>query len=197
MQFIPDSTTVTLADGKKIRLKEVTPEDRDRAIEAFDQLSINSVYYRFWNDLIELDESTLSRLTNTDRINHIAWCAIDPDKPDHPGLGAASLWRSPEDPSIAEVSFTVLDAHQGRGLGTILLAVLWVIAENIGIDIFHANVLANNSRAIHWLVDLGGRIVREKGVCEIDLLLDLDENVGRERRNDLKHWILFFRKEFS
>lgn len=197
MHFIPESITVTLPDGQKVLLREVRTSDRERALAAFDKLSVESVYFRFWNDLLELSESMLDRLTKADQINHIVWCALNPDDIDEPGYGAASLWRFEDDPTMAEVSFTVLDEYQSRGIGTLLLAVMWLLAEKLDINMLRANVLAENKRAIDWLLDIGGRAVENRGVCEIDILLDESEDVQTERRAVLLRWLQLLRGEFG
>jgi acetyl coenzyme A synthetase (ADP forming)-like protein len=48
----------------------------------------------------------------------------------------------------AEVAFTVADTHQGRGVGTLLLEHLAVIARMQGIDTFEAYVLGENNRML-------------------------------------------------
>ncbi|GAA5494328.1 hypothetical protein Rhal01_00488 [Rubritalea halochordaticola] len=197
MHFIPESITVRLEDGQKVLLREVRPSDRERALAGFEKLSVESVYFRFWNDLLELSDSMLDRLTRADQINHLVWCALDPDNDENPGFGAASIWRYEDDPQMAEISFTVLDEYQSRGIGTLLLAVLWILAEKLGINMLRANVLPENARAIKWLVHLGGRAVEQKGICEIDLLLDESEDIQTEKRQELLVWLDQLRGEFG
>lgn len=197
MHFIPESITTRLSDGQKVLLREVTPGDRDRALAGFDKLSVESVYFRFWNDLLDLNESMLDRLTNADQINHIVWCALDPEDDENPGFGAASLWRCEDDPSMAEVSFTVLDEYQSRGIGTLLLALMWRLGEKLGINMLRANVLMDNKRAIHWLIQIGGRAVEQRGICEIDILLDENEDIQTPKRSELLFWLDVLRGEFG
>jgi len=55
----------------------------------------------------------------------------------------------------AEVAFTVADAYQGRGLGTILLAQLAEAAAAAGIKVFEACVLPANHRMVAMFRDSG------------------------------------------
>ena len=61
------------------------------------------------------------------------------------GLRRSIRW-SREDPKAAEVAFTVIDACQHRGLGTILLAVLYVTAEARGVQVLRAIILSENTK---------------------------------------------------
>jgi len=129
MHFVPESITVELGSGFRMLLREVVAGDRERALEAFDRLSVSSVHHRFWRNLAGLDEKMVDRLVIADQINHVAWCALDPENLEDPGYGACSMWRFEDDPMGAEISFTVLDAYQGRGVGTVLMAVLRVLTK--------------------------------------------------------------------
>lgn len=197
MHIVPESIRVKLTSGFRMLLREVVPEDRARALEAFDRLSVGSVHHRFWTDLSILDEKMVDRLVIADQINHVAWCALDPDNLDDPGYGACSLWRYSDDPTSAEISFTILDAFQGRGIGTVLMAVLWVLAKRLGIDLLRANVLVGNRRAVAWFMELGGRVVESGEVAEIDFVLDEEGEFGGEKRVEMLKWVEFFEEEFG
>ncbi len=73
-----------------------------------------------------------------------------------PELGVARYIRLENDPTVAEVAVTVLDSHQGRGLGTLLLALLARSAREHGIETFRAYVLEDNTAMIRIVSDLGG-----------------------------------------
>ena len=70
-------------------------------------------------------------------------------------MGAASFWRSDTDPEEAEFSVTVLDADQGRGVATLLLAVLWLVAYRHGIERFVGYTMPENRKAAGWMTATG------------------------------------------
>jgi GNAT superfamily N-acetyltransferase len=80
-----------------------------------------------------------------------------------------------ERPIMAEAAFAVIDALQGLGLGTALLAILYLMAQAQGIQILRAIVLAENTKMVSWLGHLGahGRLQPE-GVVEVDLAVQRD-----------------------
>lgn len=161
---------VPLPDGGRAALRPVTPEDKPRVREAFRRLSCESRYRRFFTPLSKLDGKLLDRLTSADGVDHVVWAALDPDRPDDPGMGAASYWRSTTDRSEAEFSVTVADEHQGRGIGTLLLATLWLLALRAGIERFCLIALSDNVPVIHWMESLGALIASDNGsTCEMRL----------------------------
>lgn len=166
---------VALKDGSRAQLRPLTPADKPRVQEAFRRLSRESRYSRFFTPMVVLDGALLDRLTSADGVDHVVWAALDPDRPQDPGLGAASCWRSPTDPAEAEFSVTVADEHQGRGIGTLLLATLWILARRIGIERFRLISLSENFPVIHWMETIGASVDCESGtVCE--MVVDLRDD---------------------
>ena len=105
-----------LRDGSPVAARPLGPADRKHIAEGYRRLSEDSRYQRFWVHTGELiGDRMLNRLLNADQINHAVWAVVDPTR-EYPGIGAASYWRSQEDPLEAEFSATVQDADQGRGV---------------------------------------------------------------------------------
>jgi GNAT superfamily N-acetyltransferase len=64
----------------------------------------------------------------------------------------------------------VLDAYQGRGLGTLLLGLLSGSAAAQGIRTFRAYVHENNDAMLRIFRDLGAAVTAaDAGVCELDI----------------------------
>ena len=199
MHFVPASISVNLRDGSELLLREVTVADRERAMDAFDRLSAGDVAMRFWRDLIDIDDALLDRLTSADQINHLVWCALNPDRLEDPGYGAGSVWKLKADPSVGEISITILPDYQGRGLGIVLFALLWVLARLLGMQILRANVLNANLRALSWFRRLGGEVHSHGAFYEIDFCL-MDNALAASEipsQVELARWIHFFKIEFG
>jgi nucleotide-binding universal stress UspA family protein len=122
-----------------------------------------------------LSDETLAYLTEVDHHDHEALVAIDPET-GH-SVGVARFARSEIEPREAEVSVTVADDWQGRGLGTALLERLTERARKEGVHRFTALVQAENRGALALLATLG-KPDREGGGPEVRLVIELPDRPG-------------------
>lgn len=151
----PTRVHTKLSDGTKVVLRPLGPADRGALAEGYRRLSPESRYQRFWVHTGEIiGERMLDRLLEIDPRQHTVWAVLDPTR-EYPGLGAASFWRSEDDPEQAEFSCTVLDSDQRRGVGTLLLSVLWLRALAVGVRRFVGYTMPENLAAIRWMRDTG------------------------------------------
>ncbi len=144
-----------LRDGTPVVARALVPGDRAALAEAYRMLSPEARYNRFWThggDMI--GERMLDRVLRQDPARHITWVVLDPAR-EFPGVGAASWWRSGADQTEAEFSSVVLDGDQRRGVGTMLLAILWQLARRAGIRWLVGYSLGGNRRAADWMRDTG------------------------------------------
>ncbi len=166
---LPAARERTLRDGTRILVRPILPQDKDRLREGFTRLSRASRYRRFMTSLDTLSDQQLRYLTEIDYSDHMAWVALDPAQPAHPGLGVARYIRLPEDPTTAEAAVTVLDEQQGRGVGTTLLEALAESARAHGIRRFRGYVLAENAPMVEILQDLGATVVHQGSMLGVDV----------------------------
>jgi len=144
-----------LRDGTPVIVRPLLEEDRPAVAEAYRRLSPEGRYQRFWTPIGELlGAAMLDRLIEQDPQTHLTWVVLDPAR-EFPGVGGASWWRNRANPAEAEISAMVLDADQHRGIGTLLLAVMWLTAFRAGVDQLLAYTLQDNRRAAKWMQDCG------------------------------------------
>ena len=152
-----DRFELQLRDGTQVILRPLLEEDRPMVIEAYRRLSPEARYQRFWTPTGELiGDTMLDRLIEQDPAKHATWVVLDPAR-EFPGVGGASWWRNSAHPEEVEISLMVLDDDQNRGIGTLLLAAMWLTAFRSGVDIMTAHVLTDNRRAANWMRDCGGQ----------------------------------------
>jgi hypothetical protein len=148
---------LTLDDGTPVIVRPLVPEDREALAEAYRRLSPEARYHRFWTRTGEMiGERMLDRILRVDPRHHAAWCVLDPTR-EFSGVGAASWWRDRTNPAEAEISATVLDGDHGRGIGTLLLALMWLTAFRAGIRHLVGYSLLENRGAAAWMRACGAR----------------------------------------
>ena len=173
----PKPLQFTLQDGTQVLLRPILPVDRERIQNGMAALSSRSRYFRFFTSGSRLSDQQLRNFSEVDQHNHVAWVALDSSGPKHPGLGVARFIRTNEKPTVAEMAFVVVDACQHRGLGTILMAVLYLMAEARGVQVLRATVLGENTRVCNWLCNLGATETFECGECRLDLAVHHDHGL--------------------
>jgi GNAT superfamily N-acetyltransferase len=144
--------TERLRDGSTIIIRAIRPDDRERFAQAFRQFSKNpdSVRFRFHGLKRLLSESEAIRMTDVDFVDHVGLAATFDTDPKQTLIGAGRYIVCANDPKHhrAEVAFAVLDEHQGKGIGSLLLRHLAIIGRAQGVREFLAEVLADNRRMI-------------------------------------------------
>ena len=105
--------------GTEVRLRLLSPADREKLLAAFDRLSPESRYRRFFTVTPRLPEKLLRRLLDTDGWNHFAIGAetATEDPTDAEGGGVARFIRLNDAPDVAEAAVTVVDHMQRRRHG--------------------------------------------------------------------------------
>ena len=136
---------VRLRDGTEVLLRLVIPADRLLLRRGMDRFSPESRYHRFLGTKHDLTPDELDYLTQVDGVDHFALGAVATDAAGSAqGVGVARFVRFGDETDSAEPTVAVVDAYQGRGLGTILFARLMAAARERGIRRFHGRMLAHN-----------------------------------------------------
>jgi acyl-CoA synthetase (NDP forming)/RimJ/RimL family protein N-acetyltransferase len=161
---------VVLTDGGTAHLRPIRPEDADLLRAFYARLSPESIYYRFFSPRPRLSDREIEHFTTVDHDRRVALIAT---------IGGAMVAvvrydRLDDRPGTAEVAFLVEDAHQGRGLGAVLLEHIAAAARERGVEKFVASVLPENRRMTRVFREVGYRAEQrfEEGV--IELVLDLE-----------------------
>lgn len=133
-----------LNDGTPVFFRPILPHDRAALCEGFQRLSPRSRRQRFLRPMQALSDRDAAYLTEIDYKDHMAWVAFDLSGEAPRGVGVARYVRCDEDPRAAEIAVTVLDSHQARGLGTLLVRLLSGSAVSNGIREFCGTVDEKN-----------------------------------------------------
>jgi acetyl coenzyme A synthetase (ADP forming)-like protein len=166
-----DAVDVALRDGSCIRLRPVADADRSAIRAFYEELSSDSVCFRFFG-MPDLDWAA-DWSVDVDYADRYALVATAGH--DHAIVAHGAYIRI--DAGRAEVAFVVADEWQGRGIATIMLAHLAAVAEQHGIPVFTASVMPANHRMIQVFRDSGFAVaVRSMdGVVEVELPTSLSD----------------------
>ncbi|MCW2614440.1 MAG: CoA-binding domain protein [Frankiales bacterium] len=145
-----------LTDGGTVHLRPIRPDDAERLAAFHARLSKETVYNRFFAYRPVLSDADLSRFTRVDHDDRVALVATLNDAI----VGVVRYDRSPGSHD-AEVAFVVEDAHQGRGLGPMLLEHLAAAARERGIHRFTADVLPTNRAMLGVFRTAGYAVARD------------------------------------
>jgi GNAT superfamily N-acetyltransferase len=163
-----------LNDGELIHFRPVRPDDWTLIQGGMSELSPQSRYLRFFSSLSKLSDTQLHYFSEVDQHDHVAWIALAGKREEHPAVGIARFIRLQDQPTIAEFAVTVIDRYQHRGLGSILLAVLYLMASSKGLERLRGLVLPENRLMLNWLSRLGAVGKYENEVCRMDISIDRD-----------------------
>jgi acyl-CoA synthetase (NDP forming)/L-amino acid N-acyltransferase YncA len=139
------------ADGAIVAIRPVTAADVDAITALFDRASGASLRLRFFtNPGRRVVAAEVQRLTRAPSTDHGTICAELAGEL----IGVASYERRGAAADTAEFAVFVADAHQGRGVGTLLLEHLSTMARSFGIAELYGEVLAGNARMLRVAGDL-------------------------------------------
>ena len=111
-------------------------------------MSADSVYFRFFSPVPRATATALE-MNGVGEAGHVARVAL------LGGEVVAAARYDVVDDGVAEVAFVVADEHQGRGVGTLLLEHLAVIARSQGIHTFAADTLPGNANMLGMFAAAG------------------------------------------
>ncbi|TQN42271.1 acyl-CoA synthetase (NDP forming) [Blastococcus colisei] len=177
---------IVAADGGTVHLRPICPEDGEALTGLMDRSSDQTRYYRFFGPMKRLSDKDLHRFTHVDHVDRVAFVILLGDQ--IVAVGRFDRYPGTDD---AEIAFLVEDAHQGRGLGSVLLEHLAAAGRERGIKNFVAEVLAQNSKMVRVFQDAGYESERsfEDGVVHLTFPIEQTEDAlavayEREQRSE-------------
>jgi acetyltransferase len=144
-----DPEKVTLKDGTQIVIRPIHPDDAPDLQDAFQRLSMESIYLRFLSVKKELTDEEARTLSTVDYSARMAFVAVCKEN-EHDIVVGVSRYAllDAEDPEIAESAVVVADEYQGRGIGKLLLRRLVSYARAKGIHYLCGNMQIGNNRML-------------------------------------------------
>ena len=163
--------TELLKDGRSAAIRAFRPQDRDALVEAFSRTGDESRYRRFFTSKRSLSDGEIKFFVEVNFTTHVALVA-EVEGNAHRVIAGGGRYVVCA-PGSAEVAFMVDDAHQGLGIGSLLMRHLVVCARSSGLETLVAEVLPENSamRKVFERAGLAVQTRRQSGVLHFDMRL--------------------------
>ncbi|TBH20474.1 GNAT family N-acetyltransferase [Thermus thermamylovorans] len=175
-QYGLEEGPVLLKDGRTALLRRATPKDLPLFVEFLGRLSPASLRMRFFSPISpeKAAELLLSAKPEEEKVTLIV-LAGEPQR-----IVATGEYVRAKGEEAAEVAFLVEDAFQGKGLGTLLLERLALIAAKRGVRRFQAFVLAENRQMLNVFTESGFQVKahRDGGEVEVEFEILLEERAA-------------------
>lgn len=167
---------VILRDGKIIRIRPITHDDKKLLEEFFYRLSPRTRYMRFQYTKTFVSDAELERFVTISPPATFAYVGTMRNEKGE-RIVAVGRWYQTTDPAHAEVSFVIEDGIQVKGLGTALLENLADTAMTYRIDTFLAAVLFENAKMLEVFTESGFKVDKklDEGVFYLSIHLDQKE----------------------
>ncbi|MFC0531137.1 bifunctional acetate--CoA ligase family protein/GNAT family N-acetyltransferase [Phytohabitans kaempferiae] len=157
MTTVDRAADVLLSDGGAVHLRQIQPEDAPAIVAMHSRFSERTRYLRYFSPYPRIPERDLRRFVTVDHDAREAFVIETGDRI----LAVGRYERLGPESQDAEVAFVVEDAHQGRGIGSVLLEHLAAAAREAGVRRFVAEVLPENSAMLRVFADAGYQIQRQ------------------------------------
>jgi RimJ/RimL family protein N-acetyltransferase len=158
-------------DGSAVEIRALRPEDEADMLAALEQTSAQSLQRRFFVMKRHFSDKERAFFMNIDFKDHVALIARAE------GTGGGILVGGSRyivfEPGRAEMAFMVVDAWQGRGVGSVLMRHLVEIARQAGLQELTAEVLPENAAMLKVFGKFGFRPAPRRDPQTVHLVLKL------------------------
>ncbi|HKA62252.1 MAG TPA: GNAT family N-acetyltransferase [Methylomirabilota bacterium] len=152
IRFVP--VEVELRNGRRVRLREIRPDDREEIRQAFGRLSSESRYTRFMASMRDLTPRMLDYAVSPQGERELGLVA-EIDAPDGIDIVGGARYYVQGDRESCEFAITVVDDWQGTGLASRLMLELIQGARARALTRMEGLVLAGNRRMLRLAERLG------------------------------------------
>jgi RimJ/RimL family protein N-acetyltransferase len=160
-----------LRDGSQIEIRALRREDEADMLAAVGKASAQSLQRRFFAMKRHFSDKERAFFMDIDFKNHVALVALAEEVGRKVIVGGGRYIVF--EPGRAEMAFVVVDAWQGRGIGSILMRHLVKIANGAGLQELTAEVLPENAAMLKVFGKFGFRPASRRDPQIIHLVLKL------------------------
>ncbi|KZE32832.1 bifunctional acetate--CoA ligase family protein/GNAT family N-acetyltransferase [Crenobacter luteus] len=147
--------SLTLRDGTPVSVRPVRPEDAQMQQAFVAGLSEESRYNRYMSSIKQLSQQMLVRFTQLDYDREMGLSMVRERADGGEEQLAIARYVTDPDNESCEFALVVADAWQGRGIGPVLMTMLFDAARDQGLKLMHGEVLAGNKAMLKLMHALG------------------------------------------
>jgi len=177
-----------LRDGSSIHIRAIRADDKDRLQRHFHALGFDSVRFRFLGAKKDLTPQELRYFTELDFARHVGLVALRRHDGAEEFIGVGRYICAEDDQRRAEFALAVVDAWQGRGVGTLLMEHLARIAAAEGVERFEAEILATNRKMFDVVIALGFRVDESSRAGVVHAWFPIEPTLETRRASDERAW---------
>lgn len=166
-----------LRDGREVEVRALRPEDEAGMLAAVEGTSAQSLQRRFFAMKRHFSDRERAFFMDVDFRSHVALVVLAAEAGQDVIVGGGRYIVF--EPARAETAFMVVDAWQGRGIGSILMQHLIKLAGEAGLSELTAEVLPENAAMLSVFGKFGFKAAARRDPQTVHLVLKL---IGRERR---------------
>jgi RimJ/RimL family protein N-acetyltransferase len=152
IEFTP--VEVRLRDGRRVTLRAIRADDKDKLQVAIRALSVQSSYYRFFSPLRELSPQLLERATRPEQERELQLVAVVGEGAQEKIIGGAR-YAAVGGSGDCEFAVAIVDEWHGLGLARQLLEALMRTARARGFERMEGSILSTNRRMLGLAKRLG------------------------------------------
>ena len=162
-----------LKDGTLVTVRAIRLDDADALLKAFHNLDRESVYRRFFSPKKELTDDELAQLTDVDFSQVVALLVTMQTGEGEVLMGGGRYAADNRDLAKAELAFVTGGNYRDLGIASLILRHLVRIAQDLGVALFEADVLAENQQmlAVFRRSGLPMQLGRDGNVLHVTLVL--------------------------
>jgi len=142
-----------LGDGLRIGLRLTRPSDAPRVRAFLERLTPETRLRRFFVAMPEIDERQVQHFTFYNPRERVVLAATAPLEGVEEIVGLADV--ALVDTGVAELGLVIDDAHQGRGVGQVLVQSVARLAASYGATHLKAEMLDHNEPMLKLMQELG------------------------------------------
>jgi acetyltransferase len=151
---------ITMANGRRLALRPIRPEDEPALLRGFERLSEDEVRARFFVPMRTLPHVTAARFTQIDYDREMAFVLAEPGVAGAADIHAVVRLVADPDNRAAEFAIVVERQLSGLGLGALLMRHLIDYARSRGIALLYGDVLPDNAVMLALARGLGFEVTR-------------------------------------